>query len=412
MRVSDAVLKQGVKWIGEFYSAGLGKTLATCSPLKYIHERKGGITVGYFCPNHLTGSIKADFKKFDMPSTWEVIPYSQIHANIRQFDVVIFDEAHYLKNCKMVKMTDVTGTQSWKEVGGSRRSKAAYHIARGAKLVFALSATPYPNDPTELWGVILATNNMWAGMPKSRFMSDVLGCPLEKSYWGEGSHYGEPTVSKDSLWKWMQATGWIYQDKSNLKMPPMTHNVWEWDDVKLTKAEQKVNDQITAIASLEDLSHVSELARYAPLIGKKKAKSASCVSWLEDVACKDEQWVVFYRHRDVLAELVAQCEKQGILYSQIVGGQDEATRNKESNYFIKGINKIIFCNIQASEGWNWQHTNRVAFFELPWNPKEWIQAFERIHRIGQTESCTSTTILCSDADRHIFDLLGDKSKYF
>jgi len=195
-------------------------------------------------------------------------------------------------------------------------------------------------------------------------------------------------------------------------MPPMTHNVWDWDDVKLTKAEQKVNDSIMSIASLEDLAHVSELARYAPLIGKKKAKSASCVSWLEDIADRDDQWVIFYRHRDVLQELVSQCEKQNILYSQIVGGQDEATRSKEVNYFIKSINKVIFVNLAASEGMNLQVANKVAFFELPWNPKEHIQSYERIHRIGQQMDCTSTTILCSDADRHIFNLLADKNKYF
>lgn len=413
MRVSTQVLQQGIKWIGEHYSAGTGKTLATCSPLKYIHERKGGIRVAWICPHHLTGSIRADFKKFDMPESWEIIPWSQVHNKISNYDVVVFDECHGTKNLKWTKKFNDLTKQTFYDITGSRRAKACYHISKAAKLVFALSATPYPNDPTELWGVLLATNNPYAqAFKKGDFMRNVLGCPLEHNAWCDTPVYGEPTVSKEALHRWMQAIGWLYQDKSDLNMPPMTHSEWIWEDVKLTKAEQKINDQIMTIASLDDLSHVSELARYAPQIGKKKAKSASCESWIEDIAEKQDQWVIFYRHREVLAELQAQCEKKGILYSTIVGGQDEPARTKEVNYFVKSINKIIFVNLSASEGLNLQIANRVAFFELPWNPKEHIQSYERIHRIGQTQDCASITILCSDADRHIFGLLSDKSKYF
>ena len=413
LEIASRVLQKGSTWLGEHVSAGLGKTLGTASPCKYIHEMKGGIRLAWICPNHLVGSIRRDFRKFAMPESWEIIPYTQAHQHIGSYDIVVFDECHYLKNLKQTRVQDPLGNWSLL-LQGSRRAKACYYISKAAKFVFALSATPYPNDPTELWGVLMATNSPVLGSYKKfDFMRSVLGCPIEKAYWTDMSYYGDPTVSKDVLWRWMQSWGWYYKNKDGLALPPMTHVEWEWSEPKLTKAEKEIAKAVGAITSLDELTHVSELSRLMITLGVKKVKSSECESWLESIKDGDDQWVIFYRHNEVLAELEKKCLKEGITISKVCGGQSQIIRDAMvSDFTVSKSSKIIFVNIAASEGLNLQCASKVAFFELPWNPKESIQSYERIHRIGQTEDCTSVTILASETDRHIHGLLSDKSIYF
>jgi SWI/SNF-related matrix-associated actin-dependent regulator 1 of chromatin subfamily A len=59
-------------------------------------------------------------------------------AWLLQNDVVILDEAHYVKSPK------------------AKRTRAALSLARGASRAWLLSGSPMPNDPTELWTVFTA----------------------------------------------------------------------------------------------------------------------------------------------------------------------------------------------------------------------------------------------------------------
>lgn len=391
-------------WVGLWHDPGTGKTLTSIDTLKYFEQRKERtVSVIIVCPNHLVGNWRSEIKKWEGNPAWKIVPYSQVDKHIGNYEVAIIDECHGAKSLSIKKG----------ELVGSQRAKAIYYICQSAKVVWGLSATPYPNSPVEMGGVMTALGQGHYVNPSWKFMRNILKCELEEHYIAGGGgataqHYGDPQVSPEAFWNWMQSVGWHRADKSKLNLPLKTYGEMHWD-IKLSKADLAEQENIL---SIDDCGQIGQFASYFQKIGVKKAKSSECNSWIDSINDSPEQEVVFFRHREVGETLQYKMEQAGVTCVLIQGGMEPYAKDAEIARFVGGRAKVILINLSCAEGLNLQCAHRLNFFELPWTMKESIQAEDRIHRIGSTETCHITYTFGTDADEHIAKILKTKEKWY
>jgi SNF2 family DNA or RNA helicase len=95
----------------------------------------------------------------------------------------------------------------------------------------------------------------------------------------------------------------------------------------------------------------------------------------------------------------------------IIGSMTVEKRHRIVEGFKYGKTKVLVGTIGSmSTGLNLTNSNHIVFNDLSWVPGENLQAEKRIHRIGQDKTCFVHRILGSYQDAHITKLITSKMK--
>lgn len=128
---------------------GLGKSAQAATAARIVDntcERAPRTTI--VCPAVAVPMWQSEWEKWTGPGQPNILSYDRLRRDPKRAgnpDLVILDEAHYLKN-----MT-------------AKRSHVAYQLAQNAPIAWLLSATPMPNHPGELWAPI---KSLWPEIAK------------------------------------------------------------------------------------------------------------------------------------------------------------------------------------------------------------------------------------------------------
>lgn len=410
---------------------GLGKSaqaIAACDAVGAKH-------IVVVCPASVTENWRREFRKFQKfprpvadisrvewvagqePSFGgafefvEVVSYDKVARDVSTWlagtpDVLILDEAHYLKN-RTAKRTKAIFGPKCDGVGG---------LVERAKHVFLLTGTPAPNNPAELWPMLRAVlpqaisnpivaskNTVTHFRPDDSF--DPLGVSYRPlAYWSFVNRY---CVTRDNGFGIQIVKGknlaelktrlapFVLRRKKNevLKdLPPIrfaelpVEGRIEFDPDKVEEFAAIVAKALTehGIAGLAKIApHVATLRRLTGL-----AKVAPVVEWVKDwLDGGGQKIVLFAHHRDVIDQLLAGlAEWPGVaVHGGLPPGQRQlnidAFQNNEDTRFLIG-------QIQAAgTGITLTAASDVLFVESSWVPADNEQAAMRIHRIGQKNAC-------------------------
>jgi SWI/SNF-related matrix-associated actin-dependent regulator 1 of chromatin subfamily A len=138
-----------------------------------------------------------------------------------------------------------------------------------------------------------------------------------------------------------------------------------------------------------------------------EAKRHAIDQWLKDFTATGKKVVVFGWHRAIV-EWVADAYADGC---RIQGGMSDAEKQACIEKFqTDETQQVISCSIKAAGvGITLTSASDVLFMEQGWNPADQDQASDRCHRIGQVDSVTVYTALCSETvDEDIYDLIQNK----
>jgi SNF2 family DNA or RNA helicase len=326
-----------------------------------------------------------------------------IPANFN-FDLVIADEAHYLKS------TDTKRTQS---VLGKRG------IIHRAKRFWALSGTPAPNHPGELWPLLFTF-----GVVKENYSDFITqyctGYEFQNRFQITGAKVAKiselrermkPIIlrrRKEDVMKdlpkihyqnWLVEPGLIDLETEF----SFTQYIFPLDRTtelmeKLRREEQLVcamiktskgntkETETQALQSLAALStSISTLRRYTGL-----QKVESIAEQIKDELERNEyqKIVIFAIHRDVIEGLRARLDKFKVV--TLYGGTPPEKRQIHVDKFQKDSHTRVFIgNIQAAgTAITLTAAHQVVFAEQDWVPGNNAQAAMRCHRIGQTRPVT------------------------
>jgi len=294
----------------------------------------------------------------------------------RQWDALVLDEAHFLKSLKAARTKAILGRNA--SVGG---------IAAHCDRIYALTGTPMPNNPSELYP-----------MMRSLF-SDAIenrqGKPM--TYWQFVNRYcvtrnngfGIEIVKGKNLHELrdkLRGRALRRTVKQVLKdLPPFRYDTLpvEGDLKGLPDDERKQVERILKesddpLAALNRAAgHVATLRRMTGL-----AKVPGLLKWIAESGI--EKAVIFAQHKDVIASLMSNLENA----VGIQGSTTPADREKAVSDFQDGRAQYFVGQMQAAgTGITLTAANTVIFVESSWVPAENEQAAKRIHRIGQDKPC-------------------------
>jgi SWI/SNF-related matrix-associated actin-dependent regulator of chromatin subfamily A-like protein 1 len=276
------------------------------------------------------------------------------YFNNAGYQTLVLDECHRIKNPT------------------AKRTTSAALLMKQIGRVYALSGTPIPNRPIELWPILHGLGiyrggwydfaARYAKMWKAPWGLDVSG----SSNIPELKAMMKPHVlrrKKEDVFK-------DYQD------PQVSLITF---DLPNDKREQGF-DADALVANPNALLAFEGLAEIMKEAGMRKVDAAA--EFIDDLLNAGEPVVVFAHHKDVVGKL---CDELRVHKPvTVVGDTTRAQRDKAIESFQTGKTKCIVGNIAAmSEGVDLSAADTIVFVECTWSTSALEQASSRVENIAK-----------------------------
>jgi SWI/SNF-related matrix-associated actin-dependent regulator 1 of chromatin subfamily A len=328
----------------------------------------------------------------------------------RPWDVLILDEAHYLK--------ERTANRT-RAIYGHRKTPG---IMAHARFVWRLTGTPAPNFAHELYTHLLSAGII--NMPYWDFVFKFC-TGFDSGYGFRITGHQNTTELKQLLSRFMlrrkkadvlkdlppivfhtqvversevELDPWFLEEISGVGVPAFLARLETtdkmvksaMDTIDIYHRKDRLGDKVHVLEALAESS--ATLRRY---IGMAKAKSiASIID--DDLKNKAyDKVVIFAVHHAVIESLRQMLAHHGAV--TLYGGTPGYKRQKRIDKFQKNPKcKVFIGNIQAAGvGITLTAAHEVVFAECSWRPDENAQAAMRCHRIGQTEKVRVRIFSCA-----------------
>lgn len=426
----------GVEWLKNHPAAlladdmGLGKTaqairyaeavgarnvLVVCpASLKINWQREWAMWAGRKA--HISNSTNGGVFKLD--DVVVIINYDVVHARraevtSRVWDLVIFDEAHYLKNQKARRTRACFGFRSFKPIDGERK--------------LLLTGTPVLNKPVELWTLLRYLRpDVW----RDYFGYVKRYCGAFKGPWGWDV---SGATNLDELQRVLRSNLMLRRRKEEVltELPPKLRQIVEVEPDsgarKLIQRDAGIIDRALKALGLGKEETLTEEefseAVWAMMGGDGipfeeqstvrretgEAKIPAAIAHLTDAVGAGHKVVAFAWHQEVIQRVAEQFPGCAVVTGDTSvpkrqSAVDRFQTQDDCNLFIGQINA-------AGVGLTLTASSHVVFIELPWSPALVTQAEDRCHRIGQHDSVlVQHLVLANSLDSKMAKVLLQKQR--
>jgi SNF2 family DNA or RNA helicase len=329
------------------------------------------------------------FKEYDLI----IVSYHTLRNDVDlflefDFDYIILDEAHYIKNA------------------GSRIFKAVRSLRSSHRL--SLTGTPLENNTMELWSQFSFLNPGLLGSSKSFF--NRFAQPIEKKKDEEALTVLRDTVSPFMLRRKKEDVLDDLPPKEIIvhysEMIPAQAELYnKYRDFYRARVKGLLDDKGLAGSSVEIfqfLLKLRQLAIYPPMTGDADAalvsscKMEALKDLLDEVLQEDHKILIFSQFLGTLNVMADFCRDQHWDYSMITG--KTADRSEEIRRFQEDEDvRVFLLSLKAGGvGINLTAADYVVLFDPWWNPAAERQAIDRAHRMGQTRKVISYKMIVRD----------------
>lgn len=383
---------EGAAWLSQKRTALLADAMRLGKSAQAVHasclatDMLDQIHVGVVCPASVVPVWHEQFDAWWMEEPGKlklhVASYDKVARGAfdgQSFDVLILDEAHYLKNKDALRTKKILGERC-DRVGG---------LVWRAGRVWCLTGTPTPNHPAELWPVLhaLAPETIQKG-----------GKPM--NYWSFVNTYcktvdngfGVQITGGKNLPKLRAAIEPFtlrrkYEDVAG-DMPAMQFDVLPVAGMAPDEGEMaallkgcETDDEVLSRLKAKG-PHIASLRRLTGL-----AKVKGVIDWLRDwFDGEGGKIVLFAHHKDVIQGLVDGAA--GIVgeVARVDGSMAQHERALAIRHFRERPEcKVFVGQIQAAgTGIDLSEADTLVFVENDWVPGNNEQAAMRIQKVGKT----------------------------
>ena len=332
----------------------------------------------------------------------------------RQFDLIIVDEAHHLRD---------RSSQSWKLVDSLNK-----------RFLLLLSATPVQNDLIELYNLLtLLKPGIFKTLKEFRLAYMVPGKPRQPA-------------NSESLRALMRGA-MIRNTRAivALKLPRRHATTIRVDGgpgeaeayADLATAARRLAGEGEAKRERLALHHLLSAAGSSPkaaaeAVARVAARNAGDPIWTElanrwaaietggkEAALIDlvrcnptEKKLVFVHSRKTLAHVADRLEKAGVSLARFDGSLSGPEKDVAIAAF-RDHATVLLCTKSGGEGRNIQFCNTLINFDVPWNPMAIEQRIGRIDRIGQSrEVFVFNLVTRGTLEEQLLALLDEKISMF
>jgi SWI/SNF-related matrix-associated actin-dependent regulator 1 of chromatin subfamily A len=371
---------------------GLGKTVQAIEVMKKLKTKTLIV-----CPAYLRDNWAHEIKKFapdwdDSLST--ILSYNQFVMEYNEYyscDLVIFDEAHYLKN-----------------VSSQRTMRSHYFVkACNPTHLMLLTGTPVMNRVTEFYSLLKLcsySGHNTNGIPVKYGFAKFASVLTNVSYVSGNSGFTVKKYTglrnKDILDKYLDKKYFRRMAKDALDLPPLVQS-----NIYTTAAPTKEDElELEKAFGDKDADHIS--------VAKAKSaafKARTTAQYVGELLDQGEGPVIVYTDHKVAGQFIYDHLKYKYAAAWINGSTATTVRSKAiTNVEAKVIQVIIATIGSFSTGVNLTASNQLIFNDMSWTPANNMQAEKRIHRIGQTKTCFITYVTSRGIDYLIHENLREK----
>ncbi|MCD8338820.1 MAG: DEAD/DEAH box helicase [Burkholderiales bacterium] len=396
--------EEGFEWMSKLASweaggiladdMGLGKTVQAIALLGAKKQDGPSLVV---CPSSVLINWKNELAKFDpslnvrlfnkedrkavlqeakagdvVLSTYGVINTESEHVAKVNWNVVILDEAHSIKN----KATQI--------------SKAVKQIK--AKSRFLMTGTPIQNHLGEIWNLFDYANPGLLGSFNS--FAERFIYPIQKAKDANGKEAQLRLKKLISPFMLRRTKQEVEQE-----LPPRTEIEMK---IPLSKEEQALYDKLrqeayddinynaqnSAISILAHLTKLRQAACHPELVDPKlqigSSKTDAFLGLAQRLISEGHRALVFSQFTSHLALIRRELDALGIPYLYMDGSFSSTERDKLKKEFQEGSTPLFLISLKAGGiGMNLTAADYVIHLDPWWNPAIEDQASDRAHRIGQ-----------------------------
>jgi SNF2 family DNA or RNA helicase len=325
-----------------------------------------------------------------------ILSYETLRADIAEFgvefDVLIVDEAHRLRNYQ------------------TKQSKALYTLSKKAKHVFALTGTPAVNHPSDVFGILKLLRpskygSYWQfveryfGYTTSRFGREILKLkPHMLTEFTDMLNSLSVQRKRNDVMKWI---------------PPIVHRQIP---LELSSVQQGYYKQLMETFRYDEnvvpnaialLTRLRQTCLDTGLITEQDSspKADFIKEYLSD---NNESVLVFSSFTSFLKKLHSQIPGSVLL----TGEQSQAEKQDAVDKMQSGEAKVMLANVVAGGlGWTLDKVDTIIFTDKSYNPVNNEQAQDRIVPTKETEYGTKqiiTLIMHNTLEGNIEQLLAAK----
>ncbi|MGB5986807.1 MAG: SNF2-related protein [Desulfobacterales bacterium] len=421
---------------------GLGKTIEALIILSEYMKRRMVQTALILTPTPLVSQWQGEMaSKFNLgvpstddpgfksgdPAFWE---QSVVVASInqakskknrdlitgREYDMVIVDEAHHLKN----------------------RSTLNFRLVNSLKkrFILLLTATPVENNLMELYNLITllkpgqletATSFRERFMkrgdptaPQNREMlKTLLGQVMIRNTRAlAGIHIPprfahtiriEPTPGEAVFYKRLQNLVHLLNHHQKGRAKLMIKNL-------LAQAGSSPPAVDTTLARMLEkhtwLLEIEKEIKAVRNLCRTIVDTPKNMALLKLVKANKQKLIVFVKYTATLAHLAEFLEWHKVSFVRFHGGMANDKKDEAIRAF-KAETQVLLATEIGGEGRNIQFCSRMVNYDLPWNPMKIEQRIGRIHRIGQEKEVQIYNFCAAGSvEDHILDILDRKINMF
>ena len=409
----------GVKWLNLLESfglngiladdMGLGKTLQVIAMLESRTRTKPSLVV---CPASLMFNWEDELTKFGSNlnhlcvygnktirqeliytiQAYDVIitTYDYLKSDIElykelTFDVMIIDEAQYIKN------------------HNTKAAKSVKQIKANSRI--ALSGTPIENKLSELWSIF-----------------DYLMPGYLYSYNYFRTNFEKPVVLENDETAQKQLRALVEPfilrrtKKEVLDLPDKEEKILSFHFnekenqlymAKLAEGSEEVSQilgmpQPDKLMILKILNELRQLCCDPRLLYDNyygmSSKMSGCLEVVESIVESDEKVLIFSSFTSILDLLEVELRKRNIKYHVLTGQTKKEDRKDRVGQFQEDDSNVFLMSLKAAGvGLNLTAAKNVIHFDPWWNLAAENQATDRTHRIGQTEDVQVFKLIMKDS---------------
>ena len=392
---------------------GLGKTIQAIGICNADPDARSILII---CPDSLKLNWRREWERWDtkglsvavangkFPSAdvciinYDILRKHRAAIRSRSWDLLVVDEAHYIKNGKAQRTAEVLG--KWNKDAAKRLA------AIEAKRRIFLTGTPIVNRPAEAW---ILVHSLAPDVFGSWFSYMTRYAAAHRTRWGWDT---SGASHLDELQEKLRASIMVRRLKKDVltELPPKRrqvielpaaglesvvrheHEVWQRQQdslealrvrVELAKASENAAEYEAAVSALRqgEMAAFTELSRLRHETAL--AKLPQVIAHLQD-SVEQGKVVCFCHHKDVVAAILAEFPDA----VSITGDTPMQVRQDAVDRFQSDESCRLFVgNIQAAGvGLTLTASSHVIFAELDWVPGNVSQAEDRCHRLTQVNS--------------------------
>ncbi len=401
----------------EYLVRGMIKSMLVLAPASLVSQWQQELADKF-----LISAVTTDERHGDAESFWHGHDYIIASINAakhkanrgyitsREWDMVVVDEAHHLKN---------RNTLNWKLVNQIKK-----------RFILMLTATPVQNTLIELYNLLTL---MKPGLLKTE-------AAFKKQYMDAKN--GRTPKNPEKLRQLMREV--MVRNTRSLVDVKLPQRFASTITVHPSKAEQQLYDAINSYlrkhskekgidkltrnrllmqagsspdalaASLRNLGKRHEHSELKNLLKQTQtlAEFKKTQKLVELLKKATQKTLVFVSHRDTMAYLAGCLTTAGIAFAEFRGDMSLKEKDGAIDSFRETV-PVLLASETGGEGRNIQFANSIVNYDLPWNPMKIEQRIGRIHRIGQKQDVFIFNFcLVGSIEEYILRVLHDKINMF